>query len=111
MRGGRYSVRYVVEPLHDRLYGPATPALRLIFVAATLLFLIACANVANLALARALERRREQRRAGFKSGVATDEIVNDRALGLESKRCNPYFLVASRNTSHQKWLCGGDSAA
>jgi len=59
MRGGRYSVRYVVEPLHDRLYGPATPALRLIFVAALLLFLIACANVANLALARALERRRE----------------------------------------------------
>ncbi len=59
MRGGRYSVRYVVEPLHDRLFGPATPALRLIFVAAALLFLIACANVANLSLARALERRRE----------------------------------------------------
>jgi predicted permease len=49
----------VVMPLHDHLYGAARPALLLLFGAAILLLLITSANVTNLSLARALERRRE----------------------------------------------------
>jgi putative ABC transport system permease protein len=49
----------IIEPLHDHLYGSAQPALLLLFGAAILLLLITCANVTNLSLARALERRRE----------------------------------------------------
>ncbi len=49
----------VVTSLHDRLYGTARPALRLLFGAVLLLLLLACVNVANLSLARTLERRRE----------------------------------------------------
>jgi putative ABC transport system permease protein len=49
----------IVMPLHDQLYGSARQALLLLFGAALLLLLITCANVTNLSLARALERRRE----------------------------------------------------
>src|SRR6185437_5113013 len=59
MRRGGYRVVYRVLPLEEQLFGSALPALRLLAVAAELLFLTACANVASLTLARALERRRE----------------------------------------------------
>ncbi len=57
----RYGVseRIVVTSLHDYLFGNAAPPLALLFGASALLLLITCANVASLALARALERRRE----------------------------------------------------
>lgn len=47
----------VVALLHDELYGSARPAVVLLFAAVTLLFLIACANIANLVLARTTRRR------------------------------------------------------
>jgi predicted permease len=49
----------VIMSLHDQLYGAARSTLRLLFCAVTLLLLIACANTANLSLARVLERRHE----------------------------------------------------
>ena len=52
-------VSITLQPLYDRIVGNARPGLRVLFVTVALLLLIACANVANLMLARTTTRERE----------------------------------------------------
>jgi len=55
----RRAIGAVVMTLHERRFGDSRKALVLLWITAGLLLLVACANLANLSLARAAKRGRE----------------------------------------------------
>jgi predicted permease len=75
------AVAPVIVTLHDSLYGSATKPLVLLMAAVGVLLLIACANIANLAMARSVRRQRE--------------FALRRALGATARRLSAYVLVES----------------
>jgi predicted permease len=69
----------LLKPMREKLVGALRPAMLCLLAAAILMLLVACSNVANLLLVRAMESRRE--------------VAIRRALGADRKRLIGQFMA------------------